>query len=100
MGGQRQERGAGRHITARIHHRIAIIQPAPVQLPGLKYGHRRRLVAEDKERLMQLEQQSPEINVRRVVLEMLWLVAQALFLGVAVAVVLAVPVIWLAIVTP
>lgn len=49
---------------------------------------------------MQLQHKSTEFNGRRVALEMLLLAARALLLGVAVAVVLAVPVILVALLAP
>ena len=49
---------------------------------------------------MQLQPKSTEINGRRVALEMLLLAAHALLLGVAVAVVLALPVILVALLAP
>jgi hypothetical protein len=49
---------------------------------------------------MQLHHKSTEFNGRRIALEMLLLAAHALLLGVAVAVVLAVPVILVAMLAP
>ena len=49
---------------------------------------------------MQLQHKSTEFNGRRVALEMLLLAAHALLLGVAVAVVLSVPVILVALLAP
>jgi hypothetical protein len=49
---------------------------------------------------MQLQHKPTEFNGRRVVLEMLLLAAHALLLGVAVAVVLSVPVILVALLAP
>ncbi len=49
---------------------------------------------------MQLQHKSSEFNGRRVALEMLVLAAHALLLGVAVAVVLAMPVILVAVLAP
>lgn len=49
---------------------------------------------------MQLQHKSTEFNGRRVALEMLLLAVHALLLGVAVAIVLAVPVILVALLAP
>jgi len=49
---------------------------------------------------MQLQYKATEFNGRRVALDMLLLAAHALLLGVAVAVVLAVPVILVALLAP
>ena len=49
---------------------------------------------------MQLQYKATEFNGRRVALEMLLLTAHALLLGVAVAVVLAIPVILVALLAP
>jgi len=49
---------------------------------------------------MHLQHKATEFNGRRVALEMLLLAAQALLLGVAVAVVLAIPVILVALLAP
>jgi len=49
---------------------------------------------------MQMQHKSTEFNGRRIALEMLLLAAHALLLGVAVAVVLAVPVVLVALLAP
>ena len=58
------------------------------------------LICGDEKVTMSLQHKSTDFNGRRVALEMLLLAAHALLLGVAVAVVLAVPVILVALLAP
>jgi hypothetical protein len=58
-------------------------------------------MATEEEPIMQIQQEPGAINARRVVIEMLFLVAQTLVLGIGVAVAISVPIfIWALTTTP
>lgn len=49
---------------------------------------------------MEFSEKARPVNWRRVALEMLWLAAHALLLGIVVAIVVSVPVIWITVAAP
>jgi hypothetical protein len=96
-----QGREERRHILATIDRRIASIPPAPAQHQAFKYRCRPNAWRRKEEPIMQMQQEPVAFNVRRVVVEMLFLAAQMLVLGIGVAVAISVPVfIWALSTTP
>ena len=69
--------------------------PARPHFSGLQYGCRHFAAAERTR--MQLQQKTQVIDARAVAVEMTMLMVYALLTGVAVAVLIAVPVVWLSI---
>jgi hypothetical protein len=88
-----QGRRGCRHILATIDRRIAAIPPPPAQYRVFKYRYRRSAGRRKEEPTMQAQQEPVPIDTRRVVTEMLFLVAQMLVLAIGVAVAVSIPII-------